>query len=82
MLAIVKILLFHTHGFQLEGVLLVLQAHLVLFEFGLVVDGFDGFEEVDFVLEVWVGFELLQFLGPVLCCDVEQFVGEVFVDLA
>ena len=82
MLAIVKILLFHAHGFQLKGVLLALQAHLVLFEFGLVVDGLDGLEEVDFVLEVGVGLELLQFLGPVLCCDVEQLVGQVFVDLA
>lgn len=81
MLAIVEILLFHAHGFQFKGFLLALQAHLVLFQFCLVVDRLDRLEEVHFVLEVWVGLELLQFLRPVLGCDVEQFVGQVFVDL-
>ena len=59
-----------------------MHTQLVLLELSLVVNRLDRLEEIYLVLEVWVGLELFKFFGTVLCGDVEEFVGEVFVDLS
>lgn len=71
MFSVVYVLLLQAHRLQLKGVFLVLEAEFVLFEFGIIVDGLDGFEEIDLVLEIGVGLEFFKFFGTFLSRDVE-----------
>jgi hypothetical protein len=49
-----------------------------LFEFGFIIYAFDAFEEINFILKVRIGFQLLE-LFSTLVIQIQYLIGEVFV---
>lgn len=71
MFPILKILLLETHRLDLKGILPVLYWEFVFLKFGLKIDSFDGFEKVNLILEIRVGFKLFKFFGAFFSGHVE-----------